>query len=240
MHPPLLPPLLLLALAACAPGEPEAVPAASLAATGTAQPAAHAPESGTFRVLRGDSTIVTSRFRRTGTELRSELTGDPAAERVVYTAALNPDATVARMQARIFASRDARQPREQVEIAVRGDSAHVEAMEDGKTQRGSIRAPAGVIPIPMSEAIAMAEQILRRARVMGGTTVPVPILSLENGMEVGTAVVTFMGTDSARVRFTGPGSGGEGGSELIAATDAVGRLLGGRLPGQGYVIRRDR
>jgi len=231
----------VLALAACAPGDTEAAPdaAANLATPGAVQPAADARESGTFRILRGDSTLVTARFQRTATELRSELMGDPAAERVEYTATLNADATVARMQARIFASRDAREPKEQVEIAFRGDSAHIEAMEGGKTQKGSIQAPAGVIPIPISEAITMAEQILRRARALGGATVRVPILSLENGMNTGTAEVTFMGPDSARVRFTGQGSGGTGSSELIAATDAVGRLLGGRLPGQGFVIRRD-
>jgi hypothetical protein len=52
-------------------------------------------------------------------------------------------------------------------------------------------------------------------------------------MNTGTAEVTFMGPDSARVRFTGQGSGGTGSSELIAATDAVGRLLGGTPSGAG-------
>ena len=237
MHRPTLAALLLL-LASCAPGDRETAAAgANLAAPGSVP--AQAPESGTFRILKGDSTVVTVRFQRTAEQLASELSAGADDERMTYTAALNPDATVSGLQAQIFAP-GAAQPNGRIDLALRGDSAHIDWTEDGKAQKASARVPVGVIPIAVGEAVAMAEQILRRARVLGGTTVRVPILPLEGGAELGMATVTFMGTDSARVRFSSGGRDAGEGNELIAATDAVGRLLGGRLPEQGYVIRRDR
>jgi hypothetical protein len=233
--------LALLTLAACAPdGEEaaaEAAPATAAPATASA-PATDARETGTFRIMRGDSAIVTVRFTRTPAQLESEIRGGADSDRMAYTATLAPDATVSALQARLFAP-GAAEPKGQVELSFRGDSAFFQSVEGEKTQKGSTAVPAGVIPIPVSEAVAMAEQILRRARVLGGTTATVPVLSLEDGAELGTATVTFMGADSARMQFGG-GSGGSGeGTEVIAATDAVGRLLGGRIPGQGFVIRRD-
>ena len=119
----------VLALSACAPeAARDAPPAAGLAAAGSAAPAAE--ESGTFRMLRGDSTLATARFQRTPQRLRSEITGDPGGARVEYTADLNADATVSRMEARIFAG--SAEPRARVDLTFRGDSVFMESVQDGE------------------------------------------------------------------------------------------------------------
>lgn len=226
---------LSLVLAGCAAdGEPPAGERASPAAASST-----AAENGTFEILRGDSAVATIRFLRTADGLQSEAFGDPAEERFVYTAALNPDATVSRLQARLLEAGNTTEPRARLEIVFRGDSAFMHSVEGGETQAARVQVPAGVISIPISEAVTMAEQILRRARVLGGNPVPVPVLTLESGVELGTATVTFAGADSARIQF-GPRAGqpGSTGTELVAHTDSAGRLLGGRIPAQGYVIRR--
>lgn len=230
---------LALVLAGCAAGdgEPPAGERASPAAA--APPAATGAENGTFEILKGDSAVATIRFLRTADGLQSEAFGDPAEERFVYTAALNPDGTVSRLQGRLLAAGNSTEPKARLEIVFRGDSAFMQSVEGGETQAARVQVPAGVIPIPISEAVTMAEQILRRARVLGGNPVTVPVLTLEDGAELGTATVTFAGADSARIQF-GPRDGqpGSTSTELVAHTDSVGRLLGGRIPAQGYVIRR--
>jgi hypothetical protein len=231
---------LVLALAACGPadGEAAADTAPPAAASTPAAAAAGGQENGTFRIVRGDSTIVTIRFQRTPVRIQSEIFADSAAERVVYTADLNPDATVAAMQLQAFTSRDAREPKARANLQFRGDSAFFESVQDGETQKDRTQAPRGVIPIPVAEAVGMIEQVLRRARSMGGTTAEVPVVALEGGAKLGTAAVTFMGADSARLQLRFPGAESSS-NELIVATDAAGRLLGGRAPKYGYVIRRD-
>lgn len=222
---------LVLALAACGPADGEA--AAGTTPPAPATPAAAGQENGTFRILKGDSTVLTVRFQRTPARLQGEVFADPAKERVAYTADLNPDATVARMQLQAFAG--GAEPKARASLQFRGDSVFMESVQDGETQAVRAAAPAGVIPFPVSEALDMMEQVLRRARAQGGSPVEVPIIALEGGAKSGAATVSFMGADSARVQFRFEGSS----SEMIAATDATGRLLGGRIPQQGLVIRRD-
>jgi hypothetical protein len=223
---------IVLALAACGPADGEA--AAGTAPPAAATPAPAAQENGTFRILHGDSARVTVRFQRTPVRLQTEIFSDSAAERVTYTAELNPDASVSRMQLQGFASRADAEPKARATLELRGDSAFVESVQNGETQRARTAAPAGVIPFPVGESLDMVEQILRRARRLGGGTVQVPVVALEGGAKPGTATVTFMGADSARVQFTFQGGSA---NEVVAATDAEGRLLGGRV--QGYIIRRD-
>jgi hypothetical protein len=92
----------------------------------------------------------------------------------------------------------------------------------------------GTIPIPVSEAAAVLEQYFHRARIVGGTTAEIPVLTLEKGVETGTATVTFKGADSACVVFRSQDSS----TGIHARTDAAGRLLGARVSGSGLVIRR--
>ncbi len=227
-----LAPLAALALAACGPADGEA---AADAAAAPPAPSAEARENGTFRILKGDSTLATVRFQRTPARVQTEIFSDSAGERVTYTAELRPDATVSRLQLQGFARRADAEPKARASVELRGDSVFMESVQNGQTQAARTAAPAGLIPMPVGESLDMIEQVLRRARALGGGTAQIPVVALEDGAKSGTATVTFMGADSARVRFSLPGST----NEVIAATDGQGRLLGGRVPRSGYVIRRE-
>jgi hypothetical protein len=227
-------PLAVLALAAaCAPGdrasEAEAAPAAAIRPDAGA-----ASERSVLSIERGGSTILTERVTRTADRLESELSAGPSEGRMTYAATLNPDASVSRLEGQIFEAGAARSaPAGRISVVFQGDSALLELTEADGTQRARIGVPRGTIPIPVSEAVATVEQILRRARALGGTHATVPVLTIEKGVHTGTAQVTFAG-DSARVVVRGEGSS----TEMMVATDSAGRLLGGRVPASGLVIRR--
>ena len=222
----------LVLLAACAPADrAEDTGAASI------RPETPAPtESSSLVLERGGSVILTERVTRTAERMESELTAGPSEGRVTYTAALNPDGTVSRLDARLYEAGTTPQsaPAGRVAVTLRGDSALLELAEGDSTQRAQIAVARGTIPIPVSEAVGMVEQLLRRARAIGGTTAEIPTLIVEKGVRTGTATVTFTGRDSARVVVRGDGSS----TEMHVATDAAGHLLGARVPASGLVIRR--
>jgi hypothetical protein len=73
------------------------------------------------------------------------------------------------------------------------------------------------------------EQILRRARVIGGDSVEVQVFVASSAGATVPAMVRFRG-DSATLAV-GP-------VVIRARTDSAGRLLGGVVPSQGLVIER--
>ena len=223
----------LALLAACAPAGRADDATAAAASVRPETPAS--TERFALVVERGGSAILTERVTRTASSIESELTAGPSDDRATYTAALNPDGTVSRLDGRLYEAGSTAQsaPAGRISVAFRGDSAWLELAEGDSTQRARIGVARGTIPIPLSEAVAMVEQILRRARAMGGTRAEIPTLTIENGVRTGTAIVTFSG-DSAHVVARGGGTS----TEMHVATDAAGRLLGARLPASGLVIRR--
>jgi hypothetical protein len=229
-------PLAAFALAvACSPGdrapEAEAAAAAPLRAE-----AAAPPERYTLTIERGGTTILSERVTRTAERLESEMTAGPSEGRLTYTAVLNPDGTVSRLDGRLAEAGAGSQPAPNARLTLvfQGDSATLEVAEGDSTRRERIGVAPGTIPIPVSEAVAVLEQYLYRARAMGGATAEIPVLTLEKGVKTGTATVTFRGADSATVVFRGEDSS----TEIHARTDAAGRLLGARVSGSGLVIRR--
>jgi hypothetical protein len=228
-------PLAALSLAACAPGDREPPAEAAAAAPLRAETPAP-PERYTLTIERGGTTILTERVTRTPERLESEMTAGPSKGRMTYAAQLNPDGTVSRLDGRLVEAGATAQSAVDASLSVvlRGDSAFLELVEGDSTQRERIGVAPGTIPIPVSEAAAVLEQYLHRARAMGGVTAEIPVLTIEKGVRTGTATVAFMGADSALVVFRGDDST----TEVHARTDAAGRLLGARIPGSGLVIRR--
>ncbi|HEV2150623.1 MAG TPA: alpha/beta hydrolase, partial [Longimicrobiaceae bacterium] len=144
-------------------------------------------------------------------------------------AELAADATVPRMRFTVLPGRagDA-EPVASGTATFRGDSALVEV-------RGPTAAPLqrfapgeGALPY-VNLSVAMLEQVVRRARAVGGREVRVPVLSLSGGSAF-TARVAFPAADSAIVEV--------GGVALRFAADASGRLLGGCVPSQGITMER--
>jgi hypothetical protein len=254
-------------MAACAPAERDdgdaqkaaQVPTGSRVQMTTAEPT----EGGTFQVLHGDTLRATVRYERTATTLLNEVMGGPDDERMSYTATLNRNGTVSRLQARLFARREDTEPAGRLNLVLRGDSMEVESLQPGDTVRDTVRIEPGSLPLPVAEDAAMVEQILRRARDRNRATVHLPIVMLEGGVRTGVATVEFMGRDSARITFRArrlppPASAGGPDSaraapppppepattdtattEVMAATDSAGRLLGGTITNTGVRIRRE-
>ena len=231
----LMPLAALALLAACSPGDRAPEAEAAAAAPLRAETAA-TPERYTLSVERGGTTILSERVTRTAGRLESEMTAGPSEGRMTYTAELNPDGTVSRLDGRLMEAGAPAQsaPNARLSVVLRGDSAILELAEGDSTGRERIAVAPGTIPIPVSEAVAVLEQYLYRARAMGGATAEIPVLTLEKGVKTGTATVTFQGADSARVVFRD----GDSSTEVHARTDAAGRLLGARVSGSGLVIRR--
>lgn len=89
--------------------------------------------------------------------------------------------------------------------------------------------PLGNILLAVEESVATAEQLLRRARQVGGERVEVPVLA--GKQEATRLTVTFTGPTTARTE-------GED-TERTFTVDAAGRLLAGWSESRGLTTRRE-
>lgn len=190
-------------------------------------PAAVAQDAG-FRVMRGSQTIATESVTRAGGELRSDLRiGDQA--RVTFAATVGADEVIPSMRFSVFRGAE-NAPAVDATIRFQGDSATALVQGEGLPPEQHFAPGKGALPY-INLSSALLEQIVRRARVVGGEAVVIPLLALENGFAF-SATVIRVGADSAVVVLP-PGV------ELRLRVDAQGRLLGGSVPSQGVVIVRD-
>jgi hypothetical protein len=213
--------LSLAALTACAAS-------AGTGASAPATAAAPAAQTGTFIQTRGTDTIARETFTRTATRLQADMrmSGD---RRVAYTSDLAPDASVTRVELRAYASGADTSAAQRAVVTLRGDSASMEVTPRGgaaSTERFATTpgAVGYVNPSPSS-----LEQIVRRARAIGGDSVQVQIVGVP-GRQTRPVSVRFFGADSAVVSL--------GNVALRLQTDRAGSLLGGTVPSQGLVITR--
>lgn len=214
----------LLLLAACgAPPAPETQPPSPAPAT-----APGTVEAGTFVLEQGGNPVLTERFTRGADRLEAEFTV-PGQGRVAYTLVLGPDATVARMEGRAYPPNDTT-PVQRFTAEFRGDSVFSRTAEGDSVRTARTATQPGAVPY-LNPSPSLMEQVLRRARALGGDTVRVPVLVIGGGAQSTVpATVTFVPPDSARI-VLGP-------AELRVRTDDAGRLLGGTVPAQGVTIER--
>lgn len=210
-----------------APAAPAAL--ALMLGIGLATPAAaQQTETGAFTIRQHDVTIGTERFERTAASLAAELTlVDQATLQI--RAALDPDATARRLDVRVFGPGGATgEPIQTSAVSFEGDTARFEqpiGTPVGEPRHVPDDAVAYVSPSP-----SFLEQILRRARVIGGDTVAVTVWSpAPGGGETRQATVAFA-ADSATLSL--------GGVTIEAVTDGYARILSARVPSQGVTIRR--
>jgi len=103
--------------------------------------------------------------------------------------------------------------------------------ERPRTRR--IGMPKGTLPI-MGSSVAFLEQLVRRARVVGGDSVSIPVMLL--GAQASLDLLTVIRNGSDSVVFVGPGGNLTNGLHL--AVDEQGRILGGAIPISGTRILR--
>ena len=186
-----------------------------------------AAQEAEFSVMAGAQTLATEKVTRAGDRLTSELKiGDRA--RITYSARIDAQNRVPELEFAFFTG-GATQPAASGNVEFRGDSAlvHVQGSNVPPEQRF---AP-GLDALPyINLSSGLLEQIVRRARAIGGDEVQVPLLSVENGQAFAVAV-TRVGADSVKVVLP-PGV------ELRLEVTADGRLMGGSVPSQGVTIVR--
>jgi hypothetical protein len=222
-------PLLLAAAFAAACGDPGG-DAAPPPAEAPAAEAGEPPRSG-FVILRGDDTVAVERFTRSERALEGELTepGDDA--RLSYRATFGPDGRATSLNVDVLGEGES-EPRQRLFLNVVGDSLLVEQREGASMQRQMVAVPPRTGP-HLSISVAMLEQLVRHALVLGGDPVELSVLSIhgDGESELVRPTVTRIGADSVRVTV-------DPRNELRLALDAEGRITGGENVPQGLTVRR--
>lgn len=188
---------------------------------------AFAQDTGSFVLTQAGNQIATESFTRTDgrLETRMDVTGQGIMESV---STLNPDATVSRIELRVLPadSPDA-EPLQTVAADFGADSVRYE--QPIGTEQGATAASEGTLPY-LNPSPAYMEQILRRARAIGGAEVTVQVwIPGPGGGQVTPAEVTF--ADEGSTLVLGPAT-------VEVETDEAGRLLGAEVPAQSLVIER--
>lgn len=108
---------------------------------------------------------------------------------------------------------------------------HPASSRDERPRTRRVGMPKGTLPV-LGSSVAFLEQVVRRARVVGGDSVTIPVLVL--GSQASLEVMTMIrnGTDS--VVLVGPD--GQLAAGLHLALDSVGHVTGGVIPLSGTRI----
>jgi hypothetical protein len=212
----------LLAGAACAAVPPQPAPAPA---------AAQAPEEAVFTLQQGSAIQATEAFRRTADRLEVELAAQTGA-RVLYTAELRADASVARLEVRQFApgAEAGAEPAQQATGTFRGDSVLLTRTQGGETETDRRATTPGVVAY-INPSPSLMEQIVRRARAIGGARVEVPIWVTSGGGQNLSAAVEFTAPDAAVLTL--------GNTQVQLRVDGEGRVLGGSVVAQALTITRN-
>lgn len=198
-------------------------------AVGLAAPAYAQQGSFALIVASGD-TIAVEQFNRSTGRLEAELLLKVGAARFTMAATLAPDGTVSRFDnAYRQASADPSSPAAQTAvITFRGDSAIADITTGTNTVTQRLGTRAGAIPF-VNPSFALVEQLVRRARIVGGASVSVPVFVVQGG-QTAAFTVSWLGADSAIIDL--------GGVPARIAVSPDGAILGGVVPAQGLRIVR--
>ena len=204
-----------------------ATAAALLLAAATAS--AQEPETGTFTLTQNGTVIATERFTRSATLLETRL--EVVNQATLQTrGTLRPDGTVSRLAVRVFGPGGVTgEPVQTSAVNFAGELATFE-QPIGEPAGEPKEVDEGVVPY-VNPSPAFMEQILRRARLVGGDTVAIPVWTPgPGGGQVIGAVIAFDGDG---------GTLSMGGVAVEITTDGVGRLLSARVPAQSLVVERN-
>jgi hypothetical protein len=180
-------------------------------------------DRGAFVVLLGSDTLIVDRFTRTADSLTGVI-AQKNQPRVEYAMGLGPNNSVRSLGIRVVklgaAPNDP--PLQTALITMQGDSAVLEA--GGTSKRFAVTANG--VP-STNNAFAIGELFTRRARASGGKG---DYAYMSMGGQSVPVTVSSVGADSMVVNI-GP-------QQERFKVDAIGRILGGSIPGQPVVIAR--
>ena len=182
------------------------------------------PDRASFAlVLRGD-TIFDERVSRTPTELRGEFRDRLRGARISYTATL-AGGLITHLEARTF----------RTSTDTTGEPATFVVTPDSVTSSVNGAPPsrlriAGNALLMLNPAVAFIEQLVFRARAVGGDTTAFPIYIVGAPQQPMAAQVARISKDSVSVAYAGV--------VMRLAVTPSGWVLGGVIPAQGIIIKR--
>ncbi|HEV8449739.1 MAG TPA: alpha/beta fold hydrolase [Gemmatimonadaceae bacterium] len=181
------------------------------------------PERASFYLLLRGDTIFEERDSRTPTELSGEFRDRLRNVRVSYDATLNSSALVTHLDLRTF--RSSQGTGDPATFTIDGDSV---VAKIGNAAPAKIPSISGALAI-VNPAVGFIEQIVMRARAIGGDPASVMIFVIGAPQPL-AGTVTRVGADSVRVAYAGV--------TMDLAVSPTGRVLGGVIPAQGIRIAR--
>ena len=191
--------------------------------------AAQTPDSGTFTLVQNGQTVVSEEFTRSAERLRVTAT-IPGQVTMLATADLRSDASVAGLTVEVYGPGGTSGEPAQSSMVVFRDGTATVTGAGGPGADASVEVGEGAVAY-LNPSPSMLEQILRRARAIGGDSVQVPLwLPSQGAGQAASATVTFSGDEAILML---------GGVRIELTTDDDGRLLAGRIPAQGVEIRRE-
>lgn len=198
------------------------------AALTLARPAlgAQVPDSASFRLMSGGDTVIDERVTRTANELRGEFADRVRGGRMTYEATLGPGGLVTRLAMRHYRS-VSDTAGDRASFVIGGDSIIARM---GRAAPAHLPGKAGVVAM-INPSAAFIEQVIVRARALGGDGAVIPVF-IVGAPEVIGATVTWVGQDSATLEYAGV--------TMRLAVTPDGRVLGGTVPAQRVRIVRGR
>lgn len=202
--------------------------AAPAAAQRVAVPAT--PASGRFLLVQGTNPLGTEEFVRTAGGFEATLTPAGPQPGLSYQARVTPQALIDSLTVELDAPSGPQ--RIVLTLEASGDSALVRStrFEGDSARERTMGTRAGAV-FYVNPSPSMMEQIVRRARVVGGDSVTVPIFMPVGEGRTAMVAVTFPTADSAVTTV--------GGVSVRMHVDAEGRLLGATVPSQQLSIERE-
>ncbi len=198
----------------------------ALVLAGTARAQGAAPY--TFRMILGRDTLSSEVVQRTPSRLDVDMIDKTTGAHWQYGMTLAPDGRVSAMSNAYYRlAKSDTVPFQRADVAFEGDSVTV-TVSGNVSRFAHLATQAGAVPY-INPSFAMIEQVLRRARAMGGAVDTVPLFMLVGGQTV-PAIVERQGTDSAVVRI--------GMAAMHAAVGPDGELLGLVIPVQQVRVIR--
>ncbi len=110
---------------------------------------------------------------------------------------------------------------------------HPATSRDQPLHTARVGMPKGTLPV-IGTSVAFLEQLLRRARAVGGDSVTIPVMMVGAQTSLDVFTVIKNGSDSVIL----VGADGNPANGLHLAVDAQGRILGGAIPISGTRILR--
>lgn len=203
--------------------------ALTMAGTAHAQRTSGPTSHNEFVVTAGSDTVSVERYTRSDTRVESDLLVRAQRSRITFTMTLAPDATVPTMvtDARSADSPPTSAPLQHASLSFTHDSVLVTIGEAAASSQ-RYAAPAGTLPF-INLSSAVIEQILLRAKKLGGAEVDVPVFAVSGGQTL-HATVRWTGADSATLSL--------GAATIHASVSRDGHFLGGSVPAQSVRFTR--